>query len=74
MTAANFLGVSDETIAADAAGSIVVKGGIVDTLSSLTPASTYYVQGDGTITTTSGTDLELELGMALSATSIVTKN
>ena len=74
MTSANFLGVSNETISASSSGEIIVKGGRVETLSSLTPASTYYVQGDGTITTTSGTDLELELGMALSATTVAIKN
>jgi len=74
MTAANFLGVSNEAISASSSGEIVVKGGKIDTLSGLTPASTYYVQGDGTIATTSGTELELELGMAVSATTVAIKN
>ena len=68
VTASNFLGISDAAISSAASGNITIKGGIAATgLSSLTPASDYYVQNDGTITTVSSS---VKAGKALSATSI----
>ena len=68
ITASNFLGISDAAISSAASGNITIKGGIAATgLSSLTPASDYYVQDDGTITTVSS---DVKAGKALSATSI----
>ena len=68
VTASNFLGISDAAISSAASGNITIKGGIAATgLSSLTPASDYYVQNDGTITTS--TD-GVKVGKALSATAI----
>ena len=68
VTASNFLGISDAAISSAASGNITIKGGIAATgLSSLTPASDYYVQNDGTITTS--TD-GVNAGKALSATAI----
>jgi hypothetical protein len=47
-----------------------MKGGIAATgLSSLTPASDYYVQTDGTFATSAG-DPSVKAGKALSATAI----
>jgi hypothetical protein len=66
VTASNFLGISDEAISSAASGNITIKGGIASTgLSSLTPASDYYVQDDGTISTVSSS---VKAGKALSAT------
>ena len=66
VTASNFLGISDEAISSAASGNITIKGGIAATgLSSLTPASDYYVQDDGTISTVSSS---VKAGKALSAT------
>ena len=68
LTATNFLGISDAAISSAASGNITIKGGIAATgLSSLTPASDYYVQDDGTITTVSSS---VKAGKALSATAI----
>ena len=68
LTATNFLGISDAAISSAASGNITIKGGIAATgLSSLTPASDYYVQDDGTISTVSSS---VKAGKALSATAI----
>ena len=68
LTASAFLGISDAAISSAASGNITIKGGIAATgLSSLTPASDYYVQNDGTITTVSSS---VKAGKALSATAI----
>jgi hypothetical protein len=68
LTASAFLGISDAAISSAASGNITIKGGIAATgLSSLTPASDYYVQDDGTISTVSSS---VKAGKALSATAI----
>ena len=70
LTAAKFLGVSDAAISSAASGNVTIKGGIAATgLSSLTPGSDYYAQGDGSISTTS-TSPAVKIGKALSATAI----
>jgi hypothetical protein len=70
LTATNLLGISDAAISDTASGNITVKGGIaVNGLTSLTPASDYYVQADGSISTVT-TSPAVKLGRALSATSI----
>jgi len=66
----SFIGITDAAIADTATGSVTIKGGIASNgLSSLTPNSVYYVQTDGTISTTS-TSPAVRLGKALSSTSI----
>ena len=68
LTATNFIGISDAAISSAASGNITIKGGIAATgLSSLTPASDYYVQDDGTLSTVSSS---VKAGKALSATAI----
>jgi hypothetical protein len=70
LTASGFLGISDAAISSAASGNITIKGGIAATgLSSLTPASDYYVQTDGTFATSAG-DPSVKAGKALSATAI----
>jgi hypothetical protein len=70
LTTANFLGIADEAIADTAVGSISIKGGLATAgLSSLTPGTDYYTQGDSTINTTS-TSPAVKLGKALSATAL----
>ena len=63
----SFLGITDAAISSAASGSVTIKGGISSNVSSLTPNATYYVQTDGTLTTTSSSVLA---GKALSSTSI----
>jgi hypothetical protein len=66
--ASSFLGIADAAISDTASGKITIKGGIASKgLSSLTPGSTYYVQSDGSLSTTSSS---VTAGKALSATSI----
>ncbi len=70
LTSTNFIGISDAAISSAASGNITIKGGIAATgLSSLTPASDYYVQTDGTFGTSAG-DPSVKAGKALSATAI----
>jgi hypothetical protein len=64
----DFIGIADAAISDTASGNITIKGGVASNgLSSLTPGSTYYVQSDGTLSTTSSS---VTAGKALSATSI----
>ena len=63
----SFLGISDEAISDTASGNVTIKGGVSTNVSGLTPNSDYYVQPNGTLSTTSSAVLA---GRALSATSI----
>jgi len=65
----SFIGITDEAISSAASGNVTIKGGISTNVSSLTPGSDYYVQGDGSISTTS-TAPAVKIGKALSATAI----
>ena len=66
--ASSFLGIADAAISDAASGNITMKGGIAaNGLSSLTPGATYYVQDNGTLSTTSSS---VTAGKAMSATSI----
>ena len=70
-TNSSFIGITDAAIADTATGSVTIKGGIVTnaSLPTLTPNSVYYVQGNGTISTTT-TSPAVRIGKALSSTSI----
>jgi len=70
MTTSNFLGIADEAISASASGVIVVQGGTSAKLTSLTIASNYYVQPDGTFATSAGTP-SVKAGLAISTTSLL---
>jgi hypothetical protein len=63
----DFIGITDAAISDTASGSVTIKGGISTNVSSLTPNATYYVQANGTLSTTTSTVLA---GKALSSTSI----
>ena len=67
LTSTNFIGISDAAISSAASGSVTIKGGISSNVTGLTANSNYYVQADGTLTTTTSTVLA---GKALSSTSI----
>jgi len=66
----SFIGISDAAITSAATGSVTIKGGISTNVTGLTPATDYYVQSDGTLSTTTST---VPAGKALSATSILLK-
>ena len=70
LTATNFVGIADSAISASAAGSVIVQGGTVTGLSSLTTGSKYYVQTDGTFSTSADTP-SVNAGIAISTTSLL---
>jgi len=65
---ADFVGITDQAIADTATGSVVVEGGVTEKVSGLTTGSTYYVQDDGTLSTTTSS---VTAGKALSATKLL---
>jgi len=69
LTSTNFIGITAEAISSAATGSVNVYGGINEVQTGLTIGSDYYVQADGTITTTS-TSPAIKVGQAISATTI----
>ena len=64
---ADFVGISDAAISNAASGSVTIKGGISTNVTGLTANSTYYVQADGSLSTTAS---DVLAGKALSSTSI----
>jgi hypothetical protein len=67
LTAASFIGLAADAISDTATGDINVKGGINEAQTGLTIGSDYYVQVDGTLSTTSSS---VKVGQAISATTI----
>ena len=65
--ASGFIGISDAAISDTASGSVTIKGGISTNVTGLTPNATYYVQSDGSLSTTAS---DVLAGKALSSTSI----
>ena len=64
----SFIGITDQAIAYTATGAVIVQGGVSDKVSSLTTGSDYYVQSNGTLSTTVSS---VPAGRALSSTSIL---
>ena len=70
ITATNVIGIADEAISNAAVGKVSLKGGLATAgLSSLTPGSDYYAQGNGNINQVT-TSPAVKLGKAVSATAI----
>ena len=69
LTSTNLLGISSQAITSGATGKINTWGGLNEGQSSLTPASIYYVQGNGTISTVSTSPAQ-KIGQAISATTL----
>jgi hypothetical protein len=69
LTSTNFLGTSTAAYTNAQTATIMLQGGVSDNQTGLTVGSTYYVQTDGTLSTTAGTP-SVEAGKALSATSL----
>mgnify|MGYP000064606307 CR=1 FL=1 len=63
----DFIGITSEAIADKATGAVNVYGGINEAQSGLTIGSDYYVQDDGSLSTTSSA---VKVGQAISATTI----
>jgi len=70
LTATNYVGIADAAISTSATGTIIVQGGTVTGLSSLTTGSKYYVQADGTFGTSAGSP-SVSAGLAISTTSLI---
>ena len=70
LTATNFVGIADSALGAGAAGSVIVQGGTVTGLSSLTAGSNYYVRPDGTFNTSAGSP-SVKAGLAISTTALL---
>ena len=69
LTATNFLGTSTAAYNGNQTATVMLQGGVSTNQTGLTVGSTYYVQTDGTLSTTAGTP-SVEAGKALSATSL----
>jgi hypothetical protein len=67
LTSTNFLGISDKAYADTATATVTLKGGISTNQSSLTVGSDYYVQGNGTLSTTTSS---VKAGKAMNATTL----
>ena len=65
---ADFIGITDQAIADTATGAVIVQGGVSEKVTGLTTGSDYYVQSDGTLSTTVSS---APAGRALSTTSIL---
>jgi hypothetical protein len=70
LTATNFLGIAEGAAADTATATVMLRGGITTTQSGLTPGSTYYVQGDGTLSTTADSP-SVVAGQAISTTTLL---
>lgn len=71
LTLSNFIGLAGQAISDTASGTINVVGSLNESQSSLTIGSDYYVQNDGTLSTTTSS---IKVGKAISATQINMKN
>ena len=65
---ADFIGITDAAISSAASGKVVVQGGVNSKVTSLTIGSDYYVQSNGTLSTTA---TAVPAGRALSTTSML---
>jgi len=66
----SFIGITDQAIANGASGKVVVQGGVSEKVTGLTANTDYYVQSNGSISTTVSS---VPAGKALSSTSILLK-
>ena len=72
LTATNYIGISDASYANGATATIQTVGSVDDAQTSLTPGLAYYVQTDGTLSTTAGSP-SVFAGTAVAATKILVK-
>jgi hypothetical protein len=66
----NFIGTSEGAFADTATATVMLRGGITTTQSGLTTGSKYYVQGDGTLSTTPDSP-SVTAGKALASTTLL---
>jgi hypothetical protein len=72
ITASNFVGFASKTFLSGATATAQIVGNVNTNQSGLTPGQAYYLQSDGTISTTPDTP-SVFVGTAVSATSIIVK-
>ena len=72
MTTGNFIGFSNGAYADDATATIQIVGSVDDAQSGLTPGNKYYVQKDGSLSTTADSP-SVEAGIAVTATKLIVK-
>jgi hypothetical protein len=70
LTATNLIGTSTDAYADAATSTIMLKGGISTSQSGLTIGSDYYVQNNGTLSTTAASP-SVKLGKAITATTVL---
>ena len=73
LTSTNFVGTSTAAYTNGQTATIAIQGGLSTNQTGLTIGSTYYAQGDGTISTVS-TSPAINIGKALSATTLLLKD
>jgi hypothetical protein len=73
LTAENFIGISNGTYSDGQTATIQLAGSVDDAQSGLTPGSKYYVQGDGTLSTSAGSP-SVFAGTAVATTKLIVKN
>ena len=70
LSAAKIIGVAQESGTTGQTKKVALKGGVDSARTGLTPQTTYYVQSDGTVSTSS-TSPAVKLGRALSSTALL---
>ena len=72
LTAENFIGISDGAYSDGQTATIQIMGAVDDAQSSLTPGQSYYVQNDGTLSTSADTP-SVFAGTAIAATKLIVR-
>ena len=72
LTSENFIGFSEYAAADTETATVLIKGGVSTTQSSLTPGQTYFVQTDGTIATSADSPSVIA-GTAVTSTKLIVK-
>lgn len=72
LTSENFVGFATQTLADTETGVVSLRGSVNEDQTGLTPGATYYVQTNGSLSTTPDTP-SVVAGVALSATEILVK-
>jgi len=72
VTSENYIGIAEYAAADTETATVLIKGGVSTTQSSLTPGQTYFVQGDGTIGTSAGSP-SVTAGTAVTSTKLIVK-
>ena len=72
LTSENYIGIAEYAASDTATATVLIKGGVSTTQSSLTPGQTYFVQADGTIGTSADSP-SVTAGTAVTSTKLIVK-